>query len=551
MTLYIVSPNGQPHCAGEYAPVPDRTANGQPLWKQVEGIYWLYTGSNGMWIVGGGDAEALDFKCAKGMLFCRMLHGGEKPDKFSGSWSRLEGEAFVEDSAIAVTRNIDKPRNLCIVSPNGQQRCAGEYILAAGEMANGMPLWKQRRGKCCLYSGTNGSWIVGGSDAKEKDYKCSKGVIYSKMSHGGLMPNAIGGVWLRLSGDKFHEDSSILVSIKPQPLYIHTPNGQQRCSGEYVPVSHKMANGQPIWEHIGGKCWLYSGSNGMWIIGGSDAKEKEFQCTRGVIYCKTVHGGLTPDKMVGIWLRLEEDYFREDAAISVSTQPQTLYVKSPAGQQKCAGEYALASDDMVHGQPIWKQKRGTYRLSSDIDGRWNISGPDGKEKSKKHKHEEVLILCETPHAEAMPDKVGAVWSRLESDKFLKDTAITVSTVTVKPARLQMVSPNGQQKCAGEYVLAAGETANGQPLWKQMGGKFWLYSGTNGMWIIGGSGAKEKNFDCSRGVVYSDTLHGGLMPDRTGGSWLRLDGEAFREDPDITISTKASGLHVVATDGAGE
>ena len=27
-------------------------------------------------------------------------------------------------------------------------------------------------------------------------------------------------------------------------------------------------------------------------------------------------------------------------------------------------------------------------------------------------------------------------------------------------------------------------------------------GTNGLWIIGGGGAKRKNFDCSRGVIYS-------------------------------------------------
>ena len=29
---------------------------------------------------------------------------------------------------------------------------------------------------------------------------------------------------------------------------------------------------------------------------------------------------------------------------------------------------------------------------------------------------------------------------------------------------------------GEYLLVAGESANGSPLWKQMGGKYWLYSG---------------------------------------------------------------------------
>jgi len=104
----------------------------------------------------------------------------------------------------------------------------------------------------------------------------------------------------------------------------------------------------------------------------------------------------------------------------------------------------------------------------------------------------------------------------------------------KPAKLHVKSPKGQQRCAGEYVLVTTMTANGQPLWRQMGGKYWLYSGTNGMWIFGSSGAKDKNFECSRGVIYSNTPHGGVMPDRLRSVWLRLEKEAFHEDPEITV-----------------
>lgn len=38
---------------------------------------------------------------------------------------------------------------------------------------------------------------------------------------------------------------------------------------------------------------------------------------------------------------------------------------------------------------------------------------------------------------------------------------------------------------GEYFLVAGESANSNPLWKQMGGKFWLYSGAGPNVTIGG------------------------------------------------------------------
>merc|ERR1719188_2079355 len=147
-------------------------------------------------------------------------------------------------------------------------------------------------------------WIIGGSDAKEKNFRCSRGAIYSKLAHGGIMPDKVESVWMRLGGQDFHEDATITVSMKPPHLYVLSPNGQQRCAGEFVPITDRMANGQPLWVHTNGQCWLYSGSNGMWIIGGKDAREKDFRTTRGVIYCKTVHRGQMPEQMpVGAWLR--------------------------------------------------------------------------------------------------------------------------------------------------------------------------------------------------------------------------------------------------------
>lgn len=530
--LHVLSPNGQQKCAGEYVAVVGETVNGQPLWQQAAGAYWLYSDAKGMWIIGGRDAKDQNFQRSHGIIFCKVLHSGLTPDKVTGSWWRLEDDNFVEDEDIRINTGILKPFALRIVSPNGQQRCAGEYLLVTGEMANGMPMWHQKGGKCWLYSGDNGMWIIGSSDAKERAFRCSKGVIYSKRAHGGRMPDRVSCVWVRLCGDEFNEDSSITVAIKPAPLYVQSPNGQQRCAGEYVPVADKMANGQPLWEHIGGKCWLYSGSNGMWIIGGADAKEKNFQCTRGVIYCKTAHASQMPDKMVGSWLRLEGEHFREDAAISVSVKPSTLYVVSPKGQQRCAGEYRLAPGETMHGQPTWKHRKFGFKVFSTREGTWHIAEHEFKEGEP---HQTTpSILCDVQHKGVMPDKVPGVWSRLEGSTHVEDPSIKVVTVIHKPAKLHVKSPNGQQRCAGEYVLVAGVIANGQPLWRQMGGKYWLYSGTNGMWIFGSSGAKEKNFDCSRGVIYSNTMHGGEMPDKLKSLWLRLEGEAFHEDAAIQV-----------------
>ncbi|CAE7765388.1 PCBP1, partial [Symbiodinium sp. CCMP2456] len=518
-SIYVISPNGQQQCAGEYKQSQD-SANGCPVWEQKGGGFWMYTGANGMWIIGGQDAKDKNFKCSHGFIFCRTQNAGVSPEKIAGVWERLSGEYFVEDRNIVVTNVLHKPSPLRVASPNGQQRCAGEYALMPDCTANGLPVWEHKAGRCYLYCGTNGSWILGGSDAKEKGFKCAKGVVYSKRASGGLMPDKVGGGWLRLHGDKFHEDSAITVTVKPSRLYVQTPHGQHRCSGEYVPAEDRLANGYPLWEHAGGKCWLYSGSNGMWIIGGTDAAAKNFECTRGVIYCQTVHNGQMPDKMVGNWLRLDGDKFREDAAILVGTKPPSLHILCPNGQPKCGGEYVLVGD-RSHGQPTWKQRRTDLRICSGADGHWMVAAVRKDADSEK-----PLLRCDQPHLGETPDKVLSSWSRLEGEDMEKDDQIKVSSTSSlgKPVKLHVSTPSGQQSCGGEYLLVAGESANGSPLWKQMGGKYWLYSGTNGLWIIGGSGAKRKNFDCSRGVIYSQTPHGGQLPHQVSGIWLRLQGQ---------------------------
>ena len=41
-------------------------------------------------------------------------------------------------------------------------------------------------------------------------------------------------------------------------------------------------------------CFLHliEGANGMWIIGGRDAKEKNFKCSHGLIFCRTPSAGV-------------------------------------------------------------------------------------------------------------------------------------------------------------------------------------------------------------------------------------------------------------------
>ncbi|CAE7200426.1 unnamed protein product, partial [Symbiodinium necroappetens] len=108
-----------------------------------------------MWIIGGQDAKDKNFKCSHGFIFCRTQNAGVSPEKITGVWERLSGEYFVEDRNIVVTNVLHKPSPLRVASPNGQQRCAGEYALMPDCTANGLPVWEHKAGRCYLYCGTN------------------------------------------------------------------------------------------------------------------------------------------------------------------------------------------------------------------------------------------------------------------------------------------------------------------------------------------------------------------------------------------------------------
>lgn len=100
----------------------------------------------------------------------------------------------------------------------------------------------------------------------------------------------------------------------------------------------------------------------------------------------------------------------------------------------------------------------------------------------------------------------------------------------------MTSPNGQEECAGIYVLVAAERPNGQPVWEQScGGGHWLYSGKTGNWCIGGQDVRESRFDTEAGWLYSRRRHRGRMPQAVGGQWWRWDGSQYQEDDAIGIA----------------
>jgi len=103
-TLYVVSPNSHHICQGEYAILYGKV-NGQAVWAQSRGPHFLYSGSNGFWIVGGRAAQRKRFQSFSGFIYNPMRHHNTAPDKMQGAWMWYSGElqSWIADEAIQVT----------------------------------------------------------------------------------------------------------------------------------------------------------------------------------------------------------------------------------------------------------------------------------------------------------------------------------------------------------------------------------------------------------------------------------------------------------------
>lgn len=104
-----------------------------------------------------------------------------------------------------------------------------------------------------------------------------------------------------------------------------------------------------------------------------------------------------------------------------------------------------------------------------------------------------------------------------------------------PPLLQVITPNGQHACAGEYVLSSEETANGCPVWKLEGGSRWLFCSACGLWLIGGPDVRAANFARTAGFIYAVAAHGGVTPDQLAGAWRLWDGSCFKEDTAVKVT----------------
>jgi len=224
--------------------------------------------------------------------------------------------------------------------------------------------------------------------------------------------------------------------------------------------------------------------------------------------------------------------------------PAALYLRTPNGQHRLAGEYRLVEGKTAGEQPIWRREgRGEVGwLYSGILGKWHVSvNPLVVEKDFKCARGHIATarkhLGKLPH-EIETTNWWAYKGGMGPTGWIDDQKIVFSTCLPEiPPELYVTSLNGQQRMAGTYLRDG--YANGNPLWKRagLGEEAWLYTGTTGKWCISNHKAEEQDFACSFCQISCDRPHGGVQPHLwSEGCWEYHCGEDSHTDPEILIET---------------
>eukprot|EP01062_Namystynia_karyoxenos_P059191 TRINITY_DN50626_c0_g1_i1.p1 TRINITY_DN50626_c0_g1~~TRINITY_DN50626_c0_g1_i1.p1 ORF type:complete len:474 (+),score=123.68 TRINITY_DN50626_c0_g1_i1:91-1422(+) len=114
----LVSAGRHSDKGGAYERVEGERANGQPVWRRVDGRYVIYSTPNGHWSLAGMDVAEDDYEVSAGFMSSRKPHGGAMPDDIS-AWQTHDGLSLVDDSEAAVHRHARQVRRSSPASVKG------------------------------------------------------------------------------------------------------------------------------------------------------------------------------------------------------------------------------------------------------------------------------------------------------------------------------------------------------------------------------------------------------------------------------------------------
>jgi hypothetical protein len=123
-------------CAGCYVLEGNVRVNGQPLWKNKEETFWLFSTPMGRWAIAGADVRDEGFVRSSGWIYQEFCHEGLMPDRSSSRWLlfNYEESIFSPDAEFQVTIPMQEPDRKCEVVRKSQKQhasCKPRFVIDA------------------------------------------------------------------------------------------------------------------------------------------------------------------------------------------------------------------------------------------------------------------------------------------------------------------------------------------------------------------------------------------------------------------------------------
>ncbi|CAE6911773.1 unnamed protein product [Symbiodinium natans] len=475
-------------------------------------------------------------------------------------------------------RTQEIPSQLSFTSRAGQQKLGGLYQLIEGQISNGFPVWK-RVGvgeQAWIYSGPNKKWYVSCNKVvEESEFQCGRGLVSSIDEHRGLLPNMLEEhSWQYKDSRGWNKDLSIRFvlpsSPAPETIYVTSPHGHQKLSGEYRHSDGQLANGYPFWKRAGygEEAYLYSG---RYVVSRNLAIERPTAAYLRRGFARQKRGKVavlkhplagtvqTVDLVLTGWgIKTSEGWQQDDDIRSLTgNHCDSLHVLLPVTRvaelfpirnnhhtiraATCAALGDITAQGMLaNGHPVWKRSGAgaVAWLYSGTNGRWCIAG---HEVASQKFRCSLAQMRSHPHFGSMPHRQTS-WLLQDEDAWCEDEEIRLGTSPpTAAADVYLSTPNAEQKKAGRYQLVQGMLVHGYPtIWVGgSSGEKILYTGSDGRWYVGSSTeVTQRSYDCTLGRVSSADPHGGVMPLQLfDDAWQYKAEQGWCLDADICFSAE--------------
>lgn len=228
-------------------------------------------------------------------------------------------------------------------------------------------------------------------------------------------------------------------------------------------------------------------------------------------------------------------------------ESDSIWVLAPC-KPAVEGQYDRVDGQLVNGDAVWRQVEGDGWLFCSFDGRWTVS--DGPQEVDR---DVGLLRTADPHYSKLPHECSRWMYREELGTWASDNDGQVLVTNVRarverrlqrrterstrlalaaqrraakaPRTLWVVAPP-RPALQGTYNMEDSEHMNGYPVWKQQGGKGYLFSSEKDQWIISGD-APNRIRQKSQMQLRTSSTHAGKMPNEvtswkyteSGGVWI--------------------------------